>query len=79
MNSDLLKSKGAKPKGEGEKRCRKLRFLDLDIFREREREHILSRFSVNWTVGFRLSNKESRSTQRGQRVGTGFEEFRQTP
>ena len=27
------------------------------------------------TVGIRRDKKESRSTRRGQRVGTGFEEF----
>ena len=40
---------------------------------------ILSRFPTNPTVGFLRSKKESRSTLRGQRVGTGFKEFRQTP
>ena len=51
-------------------RCRKLGFV---IFRERE--CILSRFPVNRTIDFRQSKKESCSTQRGLRVGTGFEEF----
>ena len=52
------------------------RFL---IFLEREREHLLSRFPVNRTVGFLRSKKESRSTRRGQHVGTGFLEFRKNP
>ena len=40
---------------------------------------ILCRFLANPTVGFRQAKKESGSTQRGLRVGTDFEEFRQTP
>ena len=39
---------------------------------------ILSRFTGDRTVEILRSKKESCSTQQGQRVGTGFEEFRQT-
>ena len=45
----------------------------------REREQLLSKITANPTVGFLRSKKESRSTRCGQRVGTGFLEFRQTP
>ena len=45
---------------------------------ERERV-LLSKIPANLTVGFLRSKKESCSTQRGQRVGTDFKEFRQTP
>ena len=44
-----------------------------------EREHHLSRFTADRTVEFLRAKKESGSTQRGLRVGTGFREFRQTP
>ena len=44
-----------------------------------EREHILSKIPGNRTVEILRSKRESRSTRRGQRVGTGFLEFRQTP
>ena len=50
----------------------KVRFCD---FLEREREHLLSRFPVNRTVGFRRSKKESCSTRRGQHMGTGSWSF----
>ena len=40
---------------------------------------LLSRISGNPTVGSLRDEKESRSTRRGLRVGTGFEEFQQTP
>ena len=40
-----------------------------------EREPILSKFSANPTVGILRDMKESCSTQRGLRVGTGFESF----
>ena len=40
---------------------------------------ILSRILENRTVGFLRSKKESRSMRRGLRVGSGFEEFRETP
>ena len=42
--------------------------LGFVIFRERERECLLSRFSAVQTVGSRRSNKQSRSTRRGLRV-----------
>ena len=45
---------------------------------ERERV-LLSKIPANPTVGFLRSKKESYSTQQGQRVGTDFKEFRQTP
>ena len=40
---------------------------------------LLSRISGNPTVGSLRDEKESCSTRRDLRVGTGFEEFRQTP
>ena len=42
-----------------------------------EREHLLSRFAIDRTVGFRRSKKESCSTRRGLRVCTNLVEFRQ--
>ena len=44
-----------------------------------EREQLLSKIPANSIVGFLRSKKESHSTRRGQRVGTSFREFRQTP
>ena len=40
---------------------------------------LLSRFTGDPTVGSLRDKKESCSTRRGLRVGTRFEEFRQTP
>ena len=40
---------------------------------------LLSRFTGDPTVGILRSKKESCSTRRGQRVDSGFREFRQTP
>ena len=60
-------------------KLQKVRFCDFFREREREREHILSKFSVNRTVGFLRAKKDSCSTRRGQRVSTSFLEFRQTP
>ena len=40
---------------------------------------LLSRFTGDPTVGIHQSKKESCSTRRGLRVGSDFEEFRQTP
>ena len=40
-----------------------------------EKERLLSKFSANPTVGSLRDRKESCSTRRGLRVGTGFEEF----
>ena len=45
----------------------------------RKRESLLSRNTDDPTVGSLRNKKESCSTQRGFRVGTGFKEFRQTP
>ena len=42
-----------------------------------EREYLLSKIPGDPTVGFLQSKKESCSTWRGQRVDSGFEEFRQ--
>ena len=36
---------------------------------------LLSRFVANPTVGFLRAKKESRSTHRGERVGSGFRSF----
>ena len=46
---------------------------------ERESVWFLSRFTGDRTVGILRDKKEGCSTQRGQRVGTGFKKFRQTP
>ena len=43
-----------------------------------EREQLLSSFSVNPTIGILRGKKEGCSMRRDLRVGTGFEEFRQT-
>ena len=43
-----------------------------------ERESLLSKIPANPTVEILWSKKESRSTHQGLRVGSGFEEFRQT-
>ena len=40
---------------------------------------LLSKIPANLTVGFLRAEKESCSTWRGQRVGSGFKEFRQNP
>ena len=47
------------------------------FFISRERELLLSRFSVVRTVGSRRSKKQSRSTQQGLHVDTDLVEFRQ--
>ena len=44
-----------------------------------ERERLLSKIPGDSTFGIRRDKKESGFKQRGLRVGTGFEEFRQTP
>ena len=76
MYSGLLLLQNRRPKREGMKtNCRELGF---DIL-ERERECLLSKILGDRTVGFLWVKKQSGSTQQGQRVGTGFEEFRQTP
>ena len=49
----------------------------LSFFLERER--LLSSFPANPTVGSLRDKKESCSTRRGLRMGTGFREFSQTP
>ena len=40
---------------------------------------LLSKIPGDRTIGIIRSKKESGSTQRGQRVDSGFEEFRHTP
>ena len=40
---------------------------------------LLSRFTGDPTVGILQDKKEGCSTQQGQRVGTGYKEFQQTP
>ena len=40
---------------------------------------LLSKIPANPIVGFLRAKKQSSSTERGLRVGTGFREFRQTP
>ena len=49
------------------------------VFLVRERERLLSKFLGDPTVGILRAKKESCSTRSGQRVDSGFEEFRQTP
>ena len=44
-----------------------------------ERERLISSFPANPTVGSLRDKKESCSTRRGLRGGTGFKEFSQTP
>ena len=44
-----------------------------------EREKLLSKFPAYPTVKILRDKKESCSTRRGLRVGSGFREFRQTP
>ena len=44
-----------------------------------EREQLLSSFSANPAVRILRGKKEGCSTRRDLCVGTGFEEFRQTP
>ena len=61
---------------EKEKRCSRLEVRFLCYFRESEQ--LLSKIPNDRAVGFLLAKKESGSTHRGQRVGTGFLEFRQT-
>ena len=46
---------------------------------ERERVKLLSKISGDPTIGSLLDKKESCSTRRELRVGTGFREFPQTP
>ena len=62
---------------EKEKRCSRLEIRFLCYFRESEQ--LLSKILGDRTVGFLRAKKESASTHRGQRVGIGFLEFRQTP
>ena len=51
----------------------------FEFFFLKERERLLSSFPANPTVGSLRDKKESCSTRRGLRVGTGFREFPQTP
>ena len=46
---------------------------------ERERVRLLSKITGDPIVEILRSKKESCSTQRGLRVGSGFKEFQQTP
>ena len=55
---------------EGENKIQKWSF-----FREREREHLLSKIPGDRTVGFLRAKKESCSTRRGLHVGTDLGEF----
>ena len=48
--------------------------LGFDIF-QREREWLLSKIPGNRTVGFHRIKKESCSTRRGLRAGTGLRSF----
>ena len=73
MNSVHLLQK-TKNGQNAERRCSELGDL---IFREREREHLLSRILADRTVGFQRSKKESCSTRLGLCAGTDLVEFRQ--
>ena len=82
LNEDKDKSPNSglllpKDKTKTWKRGKNLQEGEIDISREREKEPLLSRFAGNPTVGSLRDKKESCSTRRGLRVGTGFEEFRQ--
>ena len=70
VNSVHLLQKRPK-RAEGKMCCSELRFCDF----LRERKHFLSRIPADRTVGFFWTKKQSGSTQRGLRVGTGFGEF----
>ena len=59
---------------EEEKELQRVRFLCF----LRERVPLLSKISGDRTVGFLRAKKESCSTRRGQRVDSGFREFRKT-
>ena len=48
------------------------------VLKSREREHLLSKIPADRIVGFLRAEKQSGSTRRGLRVGTGFGEFQQT-
>ena len=71
--SSISSSKDQNVKG-GEKFYSELRFLIL----ERESVPLLSKIPGDPTVGFLWAKKQSGSTLRGLRVGTGFREFQQT-
>ena len=62
-------------KGEGPKRERRKSAVATGFFLFLEREYILSKIPGDPTVGSLRDEKESCSTRRGLRVGTGFEEF----
>ena len=49
------------------------------VILERERVKLLSKISGDPTIDSLQDKKESCSTRRGLRVGTGFREFPQTP
>ena len=75
MNSDRLlhiemRTKNGKTRESISSRVFELFFL--------ERKRLLSRIPGNPTVRIQRSEKESWSTRRGLRVGTGFREFPQT-
>ena len=65
-------------KGENVKWSRGMQWAAEMEFLERERR-LISKISRDPTVGSLRDKKESCSTQKGLRVGTGFKEFRQTP
>ena len=68
-------------KGKRSKTCRGRHFSgsELRFWFYRERVPLLSKIPGDLTVGSYRVEKESYSTRRGQRVGSGFLEFRQTP
>ena len=70
-SSPLLELKRAVKVGE-------LRIQKWSLF-QRESVQLLSRIPGVWTVGSLRPKKESHSTRREQRVGTGFGSFRQIP
>ena len=87
MRREMRKRKGRERKAKRKEAKRKeakrvgeeWRMQWLDVLHFRESVLLLSRFVADPTVGFFRDKKDSCSTRRGQRVGTGFGEFRQTP
>ena len=73
MLSSQIKSDQKRSEGGGMDRGADFLFYFL------ERELLFSSFPANPTVGILRGKKEGCSTQREQRVDSGFEEFRQTP
>ena len=76
VSSPTLKMKTKNVLGRGE--IQNVRSSSFVIF-FLEREKLLSKFPADPTVRILRDKKESCSTRRGLRVGSGFREFRHTP